>query len=455
MRRRGREKSNNAASPAAKRAVYRWAVPAAALVAFGVIAGLWVCDAHRAYFDILRQFGFEPFRFPFLDIHAVLSAAQCGRAGIDVYLSNPCDALGRVHVYSPLWLDLIPRFLGTTQTTPVGLVLDLAFIASLAAVVRPQTGGEAVAIGLVVLSPFTVYALERANNDIVVFLLVAGGCLLDRARHPWRLGCYALFLAAGLLKYYPLVLLLLIAREPKRTALAGAAGAAAVVLALAALGHADLAKALANIPKLSYYADSFSALNLPFGVGEGIAGPRARRAAGLGLLVLLAVLAAARTRRTARLFSRAPIAWDTPEAPAMLAGGLLVTACFAAGQNILYRGIWFILVMPGLVRLYRFAGEGAAKKFLARMIAAVLLVAWEAPLRSAVQAAAGAYLGNWLRPRLELLFWLGRELLWWWLVSGLAAIVLVWLLQLPLVVELRAALRRRPPFAARRRPSAG
>ena len=444
------------AAPIARwRAAYRWAVPAAALAAFGVLAGLWVCGAHRAYFAILGLFGFEPFRFPFLDIHAVLAAAQCRRDGIDVYLLNPCDALGRVHVYSPLWLAIIPSFLGGAQTAPVGLVLDLVFILSVGAVLRPLTGGEATAVGFIVLSPFTVYALERANNDIVVFVLVASGCLLDRARHPRRLGCYALFLAAGLLKYYPLVLLLLVLREPRSTALAVAAGAAAAVLALAGIGHADLARALANIPKLSHYADSFSAENLPFGVAEAIAGLRAGRALGLGLLALLTALAAARTVRTACLFERATIGWDGLAMQAMLAGALLVTACFAAGQNILYRGIWFILAMPGLVHLYRGAGDRALKKFLARMIAAVLLVAWEAPLQRAVDIAAGAYAGDWLRGRLELLFWLGRELLWWWLVSGLAAIVLVWLRQLRLVAALRAVLRRHLPIAARRRASAG
>lgn len=456
MRRNRDEKRDcSTAAFAARRARYRWAIPAAALVVFGALTALWVGGKHSAYFGVLRLFGFAPFRFPFLDIQAVLAAAQCQREGIDVYLSNPCDALGRVHVYSPLWLAVIPHFLGVAQTAAVGLALDLAFIVSLFAVLRPQTGGEAVAVGLVVLSPFTIYALERANNDLVVFLLVVAGCLVGRARHPWRLGAYALYLAAGLLKYYPLVLLLLVLREPRRTALAVAAAAAAVVLALAAIGHADLAKALANIPRLSYYADSFSALNLPFGVGEAVAGPRARRAVGLGLLVLLGALAAARARRTAHLFERAPIAWDSREAQAMLAGALLVTACFAAGQNILYRGIWFILVMPGLVRLQRLAGDRAAKVFLAQMIAAVLLVAWEAPLRQAVHAAAGAYAGDWLRLRLELLFWLGREFLWWWLASGLAAVVLAWLLRLPLVVEASAPLRRWPPFAARRRPSAG
>src|SRR5579864_490329 len=97
-----------AAPTAHRRAVYRLLTPVAALLVFAALAMLWRWGPHPLYFNILKQFGFEPFRFPFLDIHAILAAAQCQRLGIDVYLSNPCDALGRVHVYSPLWLTLVP-----------------------------------------------------------------------------------------------------------------------------------------------------------------------------------------------------------------------------------------------------------------------------------------------------------------------------------------------------------
>lgn len=122
---------------AAPDAIPRWscrlAIPALALPLFAVLAGLWRWGPHALYFDVLTLFGFEPFRFPFLDIHAVLAAAQCRRLGIDVYLSNPCDALGRVHAYSPLWLSIVPDFLDTTSTNAVGLGLDLTVILSLAA----------------------------------------------------------------------------------------------------------------------------------------------------------------------------------------------------------------------------------------------------------------------------------------------------------------------------------
>jgi hypothetical protein len=432
----------SAAPAASRRWAYRLAIPVTALLLFSVLAVLWRWGPHARYFAALELFGFKPFRFPFLDIHAVLAAAQCQRLGIDVYLSNPCDALGRVHVYSPLWLAITPGFLGTTSTTAVGLGLDLMLILSLAVLIRPATWGEVLILAPAALSPMTVYALERANCDLVIFLMVLGGCAIDRAPRPWRLGCYILYLTAGLLKYYPLVLLVLCARERRRDAFAAAAIAVLILLGLAGFDHAELAKALANIPALSYFYDSFSALNLPFGVAEAVGRARARRRIAVLLLAMLGVVAVARTRRTARLLDTAVLDWNGFEAQCLLVGALLVTACFFAGQNIDYRGVYFVLVLPGLVRLHRVTEDRSGRQFLARMIAAVLLVAWDEPMRRAVHSIAAAVSGEPMRLRAELLFWIGRELVWWWLIVGLAAIVLSHLLRMPRIVEGGAALRR-------------
>src|SRR5690349_10906036 len=183
------------------------------------MSGLWLSGAHSAYFGALSVLGVEPFSFPFLDAHAVLAAAECGRQGIEVYLSNPCDALGRPHAYSPLWLAIVPGPLGTGATGSVGAALDLLFLLSLTVVLRPRTGRELLILGSAAVSPMTLYALERANNDLVVFLLVICGAMLFTAPRPFRLSSYGLFVAAGILKYYPLALLVLAARQGRRDGL--------------------------------------------------------------------------------------------------------------------------------------------------------------------------------------------------------------------------------------------
>src|ERR1700730_6284113 len=128
-------------------AAYRLAIPAAVLCLYTIMAGLWFSGTHSLYFGALRLLGLEPFSFPFLDTHAVLSAAECGRRGIEVYLSNPCDVLGRPHVYSPLWLAIVPASLGTGATGWVGASLDLVFLLSLAVVLRPRTVRELFILG--------------------------------------------------------------------------------------------------------------------------------------------------------------------------------------------------------------------------------------------------------------------------------------------------------------------
>jgi Glycosyltransferase family 87 len=391
------------------------------------------------YFRILQLFAFQPFRFPFLDFHAVLAAAQCRRYGIDVYLWNPCDALGRPHVYSPFWLRIIPRFLDTSSTTAVGLGLGLLFIASLAAVCRPRTRGEVLLLGLAALSPMTVYALERANNDLFVYLLILAGCAIACSSRRWRLGAYALYLLAGLLKYYPLVLLALIARERRRDAVAVAATALAFILLFVVGDRAELAKALANIPLPSYFSDSFAAVNLPYGIAAALRNIPVPRAVGVTLLAGLTGLAAARARRTILLLAHAELDWTSFEADCLVAGALLLTGCFFAAQNIDYRGVYFVLVMPGLVVLRRTAPQTESRRFMTRMIAAVLLAAWGEVFRHAIYAADASIPIGGLRLRLDILFWMGRELLWWWLVANLAGIALSYLRHLPLVLEAGAA----------------
>jgi hypothetical protein len=434
----------SAVPPANRHSIYRLMIPGAALLLYGVLAALWLWGPHAVYFDVLRLLAFEPFHFPFLDIHAVLAAAQCHRLGVDVYLTNPCDALGRVHVYSPLWLRITPGFLDASDTTVVGLGLGLLFIGSLTALCRRTTLLEVLPIALTVLSPMTVYAVERANNDLVIFLLILVGCGLLQLSRPMRFAGYTLFFSAGLLKYYPLILLATVLRERRRDAIALAATAAAILVLAVLCNHTEIARAVARIPAPSYFADSFAAVNLPFGFAETLGAIPYRRTISLWLLAALAAALIARVRRSLAIVDRAALDWRTFEADCLVVGALLLMACFFAGQNVDYRGVYFVLVMPGLLHLRRIVSTTEVRRFLSCIAAGVLFVAWEEVLRR-LDYAATAYIPiEALKVRAELLFWLGRELVWWWLIAGLAAIVLSYLRQLPLVSD---AVARLPTFS--------
>jgi hypothetical protein len=285
----------------------------------------------------------------------------------------------------------------------------------------------------------TVYAVERANNDLAVFLLVICGAIVFTAPRPFRLFSYGLFVAAGLFKYYPLVLLALVARERRRDALVTAAAAGFTLLLFGVAFYPELKTALASIPAASsYFTDAFSARNLPFGFAEALAGGACRILIAASLMGALSGLAVARTLRTVRLLGRGQLDWGAGETQFLVIGGLLVTACFFGGQNIAYRGILLLPVLSGLVCLHRSIKDRAVRRFCGQMIAATLFLMWEEFFRRALHIVAGEAGTEGLSSRAEVLFWLGRELVWWWLISGLAAIVLSYL--------------RLLPFKSRRRP---
>jgi hypothetical protein len=411
---------------------YRLAIPFGVLSLYAIMSGLWLSGAHSLYFGALSLLGVEPFSFPFLDAHAVLAAAECGRQGVEVYLSNPCDALGRPHAYSPLWLAIVPGSLGTGATGWVGASLDLLFLLSFTVVLRPRTAGELFILGAAAVSPMTVYALERANNDLVIFLLVICGARLFTIPRPYRLFSYGLFVTAGLLKYYPLVLLVLAAREGRRD---GLVIAGAVILALGFLAVAfspELSLAAASIPPgASFFTDAFSARNLPFGFAEALGKGVSPALIAGSLLSALCGLAVARTLRTLRLLGREQLDWATGETQFLVIGGLLVAACFFAGQNVNYRGIFLLPVVAGLVCLHRSVKDPEVRRFCGQMIAAVLFIMWEEFFRRALHAVISPVPGEGLSSRAEVFFWVGRELVWWWLVVGLAALVLSYLRQSP------------------------
>ena len=405
---------------------------------------LWASEFQPAYFATLRLLGVEPFRFPFLDIHGVLAAAECHRLGIDVYLSNPCDVENRIQTYSPLWLVVTPSSWGPLDTARVGLILDLLSILSLAIVIRPRSTAEIVVFALATFSPMTVFALERANNDIIIFLLILGGALLYLVPRPYRLCSYALFLIAGLLKYYPLVLLVLMLRERWQRVLLLATIAIATLILFGISFRTELGHLLTNIPPAPYFTNGFSAADLPYGFAAAMPDQLfiSHAVIALCLLTALAANALVRARQNLRLLASTEIDWTQREESCLVIGSLLLTACFFAGPNMDYRGVFFLLVLPGLVRIRQSVADPAVTRWLSWMIVATLFIMWKEFLRRTLYALLDYVPNEWLRHLVEFSFWLGRELVWWWLIAGLASIVILCLWRMPLTKDSVAGFRR-------------
>jgi hypothetical protein len=406
-------------------AALRRAAPALVVLAgISAVALLWIWGSD-AYLHLRAAAGLKPYS-PFLDLHAVMSAIECWHRGVDVYAQNPCDVFGRLHIYSPLWLRLPPVFGDPALLRPLGLLLAVAFAASLLWLPAPPRGRAELAVLLATASPVVAFALERANADLLIFLLVVAGALLAARGQAARIGGYALFLLGALLKFYPLVLLAVVLRERPRVVFALVLVAAAIVqTSLGAFGD-ETRRAIGNIHIQALFWGSFAAHNLPRGLllatGSMVAAALAL-AAGMGVAALA-------IRRVAGVQGLATM--DPVTRSLLLVCGTLVVGCFLAGENIEYRAIFLLPTLPALLALpaTRHAGWLAAALMwepLARRIAAHL-----SPASGDVPSGAG------------MLLWAVHNLAWWWMAGVLLALVLTLLRNAPGLALLRPWATGRP-----------
>lgn len=182
----------------------------------------------------------------FLDSYAVLAASDAHRDGLDAADANPYDPLNRPHRYSDWWYALGGAGLGRADNFAVGLAWVVAFLAAAWLTVRPRDWKEAAWIAAVLLSPSVFQGILRANNDLVVFAVLALAVWALRVPTPVRLGLAAA--AAGLatgLKFYPVVVVgAFLLLRPVRLAVKGTVAAGLVAGAVLASVASQLSRGM-------------------------------------------------------------------------------------------------------------------------------------------------------------------------------------------------------------------
>ena len=260
----------------------RFGVPALATVSFLAFALVHAID-RPVYFAVLRSIHVHPFPRPFLDARFVTAQVECWSRGIDVYVRNPCDPLGRTLDYSPLWLRL-PFLARSDGATPVfGLAIDLAFLAALFGLPWRLAGAfdAVVAVGAV-MSWATIFAMERGNTDLLMFAAAVLFAHLSTRSAPARIAGYALILCVGLLKFYPLSLLALLVREPARRMWVLGTLCVLSLVTFIVMFHVGLSRIGGNMAD-GVFGDMFGARSLPFGIMLLSSGARLRDASGFWL----------------------------------------------------------------------------------------------------------------------------------------------------------------------------
>ncbi|MEO5959076.1 MAG: hypothetical protein ABIR80_08160, partial [Opitutaceae bacterium] len=293
------------------------------------------------------------------------------------YAANPLDPLGRPHVYTHWWLHLRDLGLTRAHNVWVGFALGGAFFAMAVARLRPASGGQLVWYLALLGSPPVILALNRANNDLVVFLLLAAvvPCLLSPQRWVRMAAVVPIAIATGL-KFYPAAAAFVLLYGDGSREVRGRLLLAGLVLAVVGV---DLIPDLKRFGGFGFKAGgltSFGSANLLefFGV-HGLP------ALLTGVAFTASVMAVC---WRLKLFSGWTIApGDRAAWLSFVLGAVLLTACFFTGTNFAYRWIFALWLAPLLWTLPRDPRAPVAVRRWATVTAGLLIVViWADPLAS-------------------------------------------------------------------------
>jgi hypothetical protein len=313
----------------------QWCIPAVYLL---LVASLCGSMALRGWADTWRPI--VPTMSPvFADMRTVQGAIQSERLGFDPHFSNPGDPWARLMNYPGIWLsiaktlslDLEERFIAF-----VGLYVA-AFLAILFWLLCCY---PSIPLLVACCSTATFLAIERGNNDLVVFVFVALGLIQHGS---WGLACC--LVVASVLKLFPIVACFTLLRKPS-------------LLLMTLLGFgvyvmwqwADMLGTVHGVPTsayLSFGTKSLAAL-LNYSVRWWI------------LLILHVALAAlvwhfmrAQLRSLLIQFMPTSELFDTdlnPRARLFFGGGSIYLFTYAVSSSFDYRLIFLILCIPALTK---------------------------------------------------------------------------------------------------------
>lgn len=319
--------------------------------------------------------GVEHFDRWFVDTFALLASNDAVGRGLNPYANNPLDYFGRPHVYSHWWLHLRDFGLTRADSQWLGLSLVITFLLAALWRLRPQAPGQLLWYLSVLCCSAVVLAVDRGNNDLVIFILLSPlvPCLLSR--HRWvRLLAPFLVMVAAMLKYYPAAAALLMLAYADRSELRSRLLIMLLLLAVAAYSVAgDLAGFGPIAPQPSGLM-AFGAVGLFNELGWTGWGPKLV-VAGIGLASVLVCW-------------RRQILGDWEPAPSQrsdwlhfMLGSVLLAGCFFTSMNFAYRWIFSIWLAPALWLLPRDPGTPAPVRKLARAAMWLLvLMLWWSPV---------------------------------------------------------------------------
>ncbi len=276
---------------------------------------------------------------PFVDLYGILAASDAAKAGVDPFLPNSFDPYHRPHVYTTWWLGLGRLGLARSDTFWLGWGLLGTVLLAAVVMVRPATRKEGLGLLLLLISPAFLMAVSRANNDLVVFVLISAGLLcFHRDSSLLRAFGVLLFALSAVLKYYPLVTLVILLELRSRREFAANLALYGLLLLVAWPGlEPGLRSAAKYMPQPEWlYAYGAPVLLRNLGI------------AGAGGWLVPAGLLAGWATVTAFLKPVDPAPAEPAAEREFMLGAAMLAGLFFVGSSFVYKLVFAVWLLPWL-----------------------------------------------------------------------------------------------------------
>ncbi len=135
----------------------------------------------------------------FADWGAIVSANVCDQKGLNVYLENPCDIYNRKHVYGEILLHLPFVEFNKFYQFYFPLILNILFLFTIVSFFTRINSFKSYFLVFFVISLPVILVIERANSDILIFLMMY---LISKYKNMFL--NHVLIIFSTLSKFYPI-----------------------------------------------------------------------------------------------------------------------------------------------------------------------------------------------------------------------------------------------------------
>jgi hypothetical protein len=303
----------------------------------------------------------------FNDLRSISGAVLTYHHGGDPLIANPGDPWHRPMNYPRIWLYLFSTLgINEGNVASVAVVFCILYLLCVSVLIaQSKRNSDALILVFAGLSLAPLMAMERGNNDLIVFSLVFVGCIV-----PARSLRSSAFCAAAVLKVYPLAAMAIDAiRRPAKEKIASVL-LTALVLGLFAWQWRDMVVISRATPVSS--SASYGVLSLKTGIEEDwrpwLGNGVAVGSSFIALFGLACVLAVVGAWRSATGCAKA--LKDSVLGELFSVFGAIYVFSFAIGSNWDYRLIFLLPTLPFAMELTRIPRY---KRWAFAYIAAVIM----------------------------------------------------------------------------------